>query len=295
MKHHKTLIISTLVSASLIGGPALLQAQVANPNWGLSSPQVQAQQGAVANEPANFSSLPQKVQNTIRSQAGQTPITSVTQGTMGTPAYQVGFQQNGKLAILQMAPNGSVLNRGPQQTIQVHLTNPRQISFNQLPAAVQSTVARYGGTQTVGATYQGTWNGSVYQANLQNGQRVVVARDGSLLPSGTLNEAAGAPITTQPNIQYPAQTVPAQPQVAPVPGNVTTPTTGAGTMSFKDLPWTVQKPMLDQSGWASIPQVSQTTLQDGRTAYTATYQSGGRSYQITVDQNGNVISNQPIQ
>jgi hypothetical protein len=230
-----------------------------------------------------FEQLPANVQQALRAQAGQGVIASVQQGNYSGTAYRVQFVQNGATRTLQYSANGAELS-GEGGLITSTLTDARPIAFRQLPDAVRNAVSAQATGGQITSVMQGRWNAPVYDALVQlpgpQYQHVVVTRSGGLLQPMEVNEAAGASAPAPPVPQVNAGESAATAVGEPVSGN----------LSFKDLGWSVQKPMLDRTGYAHIDTVQQLKLPDGRLAYRGLYSKNNQQYQITVAQDGSVVS-----
>ncbi len=159
------------------------------------------------------------------------------------------------------------------------LNDARTIRFQQLPAIVQQSVLAEAAGGDITSVVQGIYRGPVYDALIQapgsSSQHVIVTESGGLLQGATVNEAAGANVPANSNAAAAAST-----QTGQVTGN----------LAFQDLGWSVQKPMLDRTGYAHIDIVQQITNPDGRVGYRGLYMKDNQQYQITVAQDGSVIS-----
>jgi hypothetical protein len=229
-----------------------------------------------------FQQLPANVQQAIRQQAGQGVVSSVQEGVYSGRAYRVTFAQNGALRTLQFTGNGAELS-GDGGLITAPLTDARIISYQQLPAPVQNALAAQAAGAAVTSLMAGTFRAPVYDALVQlpgpSYQHVVVTQSGGVLQPIMINEAAGAS-APPPIPDVDAANVGGSPVGQPVGGN----------LSFKDLGWSIQKPMLDRTSYAHIDTVQQLKLPDGRTAYRGLYTRDNQQYQVTVAQDGTVIS-----
>ncbi|MDB6059248.1 MAG: hypothetical protein JWO95_3092 [Verrucomicrobiales bacterium] len=269
----KNIIMSTVVGMGLLLPSTILQAQVVTTGGSiLGRPLAISGRTAV-----RFDQLPANVQQAIRAQAGNGVIASVQQGTYNGPAYRVTFTQNGAERSLQFTANGSVLS-GDGGLITSPLVNARTIAFQQLPTAVQQAVSAQASGGDITSVMQGRFQAPVYDALVQASgspsQHVIVTQSGGLVQGATVNEAAGASAPANANTGNAA----AQSEQV------------TGSLAFKDLGWSVQKPMLDRTGYAHIDNVQQMTMPDGRVGYRGTYTKNGQQYQITVAQDGNVLS-----
>jgi hypothetical protein len=243
--------------------------------------------GSVAGRPlaisgktsVRFDQLPGNVQQAIRAQAGNGVIANVQQGTYNGPAYVVTFTQNGAVRTLQFTSNGSLLS-GDGGMITSPLVNARPITFQQLPAAVRQSISAQAAGGDVTSVMQGRYQAPVYDALVQApgsaAQHIVVTQSGGLVQGATINEAAGA--------AAPSSSDAAAAAASTQTGQIT------GSLAFKDLGWTVQKPMLDRTGYAHIDNVQQMTMPDGRVGYRGLYTKDNQQHQITVAQDGSVIS-----
>jgi hypothetical protein len=219
-----------------------------------------------------FEQLPPNVKQVIRSQAGPGVVAYVARGLYSGTGYSVTFAQTGGIRTLQFTSNGSLLS-GDGGLITSPLINARTFSFEQLPRALQDAVMAQAAGGAVTSVMRGTYRAPVYDALVQppgsSPQHVVVTPSGGLLQGSTINEAAGA--------------------AAPVGGTPVNAAAVSGTLSFQDLGWSVQKPMLDRSGYAHIETVQQMILPDGRIAYRGFYTRDNQQYEVTVAQDGTVI------
>jgi hypothetical protein len=271
--------LTTVIGAALIAGTLSGTAQVITTGGSvLGRPLAITGRTAV-----RFDQLPANVQTVIRQQAGSGVVASVTEGTYSGPAYRITFIRNGVERALQFTANGAPLS-GDGGLITTPLSDARPITYQQLPAAVQNAAAAQAASGEVTSVMQGHWRAPVYDALVQvpgsTSQHIVITQSGGLLQPSTINEAAGAtapaPVVPEVNASASANT-----QVGQAVG---------GDLAFKDLGWSVQKPMLDRTGYAHIDKVQQLKLQDGRLAYRGFYMKDNQQYQITVAQDGTLIS-----
>jgi hypothetical protein len=230
-----------------------------------------------------FDQLPPNVQQVIRSQASGGVVANVTAGTYSGRAYRVTLNQNGGQQTLQFTANGAQLS-GDGGLITAPLNNARPITFQQLPANIQDAVAAQAQAGAVTSVMQGTFDAPVYdalvQAPGQSPRHLIVTQSGGLLQPIAVNEAAGANNNAPPIPEVNASDTANIPVGQPVAGN----------LAFKDLGWSVQRPMLDRSHYAHIDTVEQLKLPDGRIAYRGLYDRNNQQYQVTVAQDGTVIS-----
>lgn len=273
----KKIFVASIVGLGLLLPTAGLQAQVITTGGSvLGRPLAITGRSAVA-----FNQLPPNAQQTIRSQAGNGVIATVEQGVYTGPAYRVTFVQNGGTQSLLFTSNGSQIS-GDGGLITSTLNNARPIQFQRLPRAVQDAVMAQAAGGNITEVSEGRYRAPVYDALVQapgmNPQHVIVTASGGLLQGGTINEAAGAAVPNAPLNSNAAQAANTR------TGEVT------GSMAFKDLGWTVQQPMLNRTGYAHIETVQQLSLPDGRTAYRGLYTKNAQQYQITVAQDGSIVS-----
>lgn len=230
-----------------------------------------------------FEQLPANVQQAIQQQAGQGVVSTVQQGVYSGAAYRVTFTQNGAVRTLQFTANGAELS-GDGGLITAPLTDARTITYRQLPPAVQNTLAAQVPGAEVTSVMEGRFRAPVYDALVQlpgpSYQHIVVTRSGGVLQPMAINEAAGATVPAPPIPNVDAAAVAASPIGQPV----------SGTLAFKDLGWSVQKPMLDRTGYAHIDSVQELKMPDGRLGYRGLYMKDNQQYQVTVAQDGTVIS-----
>jgi len=234
-----------------------------------------------------FQQLPANVQQTIQSQAGGGVVAYVEHGVYSGRGYAVTFVKYGGRITLQFTENGSELS-GDGGLIVDPLTDARTISFQELPPAIQETVTAQAAGGQVTFVASGTYHAPVYDALVQppgsSPQHVVVTPSGGLLQGvkglsgAVVNEAAGAS-TLGPPLNSDAAQAAATPT-----GQIT------GALSFESLGWTVQRTMLDRSSSGHIDTVQQLSLPDGRTAYRGFYTRDSQRHQVTVAQDGTVVS-----
>lgn len=273
----KKIFVVSAVGLGLLLPFSQLQAQVVTTGGSvLGRPLAITGRSAVA-----FNQLPPNAQQTIRSQAGNGVIASVEQGVYSGPGYRVTFNQNGAIRTVQFTSNGSVMS-GDGGLITSTLNDARAMQFQQLPAPVRDAVMAQAAGGSITLVERGRFRAPVYDALVQapgaGPQHVIVTASGGLLQGATVNEAAGAAAPGAPVNSI-------APQAAnTVTGQVT------GNMAFQDLGWTVQQPMLNRTGYAHITTVQQMSLPDGRVAYRGLYDKNGQQYQITVAQDGSVVS-----
>jgi hypothetical protein len=273
----KRIFISGIAAIALAGVSQVASAQVVT-----TGGSVLGQPLAISGRsPVRFEQLPANVQQAIRQQAGGGVVANVHQAVYSGVGYRVTFMQNGAVRTAQFTANGSELS-GDGGLITEPLTDARAIRYQQLPAPVQNAVATLAAGGDVTSVMRGTFRAPVYDALVQlpgqSAQHLIVTQSGGLVQPMTINEAAGAAAPAPP-IPNAAQTAGSQ-VGQPVSGN----------LAFKDLGWSVQKPMLDRTGYAHIDTVQQIKLPDGRLAYRGLYMKDNQQYQITVAQDGSVIS-----
>jgi len=286
MRH---LIISGIVGAGLLTGSAgLSYAQYQYDEFNSTDTQsMQSKDTAsgglslMSRQHVNFNQLPAGVRRSIRAQAGEAPIKAVDKGTWRGTAYQVSFNRNGSPVELQVAENGTILNGNARNQAKVALSNVQELTYDQLPPAVQDVISQRAGAAQIESIEQGTWRGTVYEAqvNKPGMSRILVAEDGSLLRQPAFSESAGAQAGAQGGAQHQGMTREFR---------------GGTEMAFKDLPWPVQKSMLDRSGSAHIETVRKITLADGRTVYHAVFPKDNKRHAISVAQDGTVVSERDL-
>jgi len=275
----KRVFIGSMVSLALASSPLLLSGQVITTGGSvLGRPLAITGRSSV-----QFAQLPPNVQQVIRQQAPQGVVSTVQQGVYSGRSYRVGFMLNGARRTLQFTANGAQLS-GDGGLITQPMSDARTIRYQQLPAAVQNVLAAEVPGAEITSVEQGTFRAPVYDALVQlpgpSYQHVVVTQSGGLLERMPINEAAGAAAPAPPVPNVDAAAVAASPVGEPVSGN----------MAFKDLGWSVQKPMLDRTGYAHIDSVQMLKLPDGSMGYRGLYTKDNQQYQITVRQDGTLIS-----
>ncbi|MGZ5543901.1 MAG: hypothetical protein ACXWIU_04440, partial [Limisphaerales bacterium] len=242
----KKIFVSSVVGLGLLLPCVRLQAQVITIGGSVLGRPV----AITGRASVRFEQLPPNVQQTIRSQAGGGVVAGVERGTYSGPAYRVTFVQYGGVRTLQFTSNGSVLS-GDGGLIADPLNDARTIRFQQLPAAVRQSVVAEAAGGEITSVDQGIYRGPVYDALVQapgsSPQHVIVTQSGGLLQGATVNESAGANVPANSDAAAAARTQ---------TGQIT------GTLAFQDLGWSVQKPMLDRTGYAHIDTVQQITNPD---------------------------------
>lgn len=240
-----------------------------------------------------FSELPPNAQQMIQAQAGGGVIAYVQQGLYTGPGYGVSFMKNGGVQTLQFTENGLQLS-GYGGLVVSPVSNLESIQLQQLPPAVQNSAKAIAGDGYITFAVRGVYSAPVFDALVQppgaSSQHVVVTPSGGLLQGVTANEtAAVAPqaVVTEPAganaPSAPLNSDAARAAATPV-GQVT------GTLSFQDLSWTAQQPMLNRSSYAHIDTVQMLALPGGGIGYRGIYTRNGQQYQVTVAQDGTVIS-----
>jgi len=144
-----------------------------------------------------FSQLPQAVQRTIRTETKNGPVGKIQQLSQnGSVVYEVFFNEpNGQQKIVYLNPDGSYVQNSGSLTTGSRVTHSwdalgtgsaamtqpllstRQVSFSQLPAAVQNTIKTQAGQTLIENIQQGQLNGqTVYQAAINRNGRIVQLR-----------------------------------------------------------------------------------------------------------------------
>jgi uncharacterized membrane protein YkoI len=212
--------------------------------------------GQAAKPIVNWSEVPAAVQNAIREPKGDARITEYNRKmSNGQLVYHFGFDKNGQHVLLDIAENGTILKDNINTK-----SGLTKVEWSNVPPAVRRAVDAQKGNAPVQQMETDVVNGqTIYRfAFMKNGmlQEVSFYADGS----STLNAA---------------------PAVAATPAS--------GSLLFKDLPWTVQKPMLDQTGYANIERVDKISM-NGKTVYVGHYTKDGRTHQIRVAEDGTIVT-----
>jgi hypothetical protein len=161
-----------------------------------------------------LATLPQQAQNTLLRYAGPNGISLVQQGSVnGQTVYEAQLHPNGQMIALRVTPTGAILNdqvddqflaqysRNPNYAVgqapagqtggsfdvNRPLVNTVPVQFNQLPAAVQTTINGQANGAPINSIAQGMLNGRpAYDVTFVQGGRQVtlrVGQDGSVLGS----------------------------------------------------------------------------------------------------------------
>lgn len=207
-----------------------------------------------------WNDAPPAVKKTVRAHMGTEVASDYDkQSYNGETVYHFAFQHAGQNVDMNVAENGALLKNDIR-------TNGKGLTpeeWNALPARVTQAAEAQKGGATIERFQKIRENGVfVYHFNFRRGGR---------MSEIALNEDGSA---------FAGAVAAAQPQTA---------VAGSAMVPFKDLPWTVQKPMLDQSSYAKIEQVER-TVANGRTVYVANYQKDGRNHQIRVADDGTILS-----
>ena len=213
---------------------------------------------ALSSSAANWKDAPAAVQKTVREHMGDAVASDYNkQSYNGQTVYHFAFQHAGQNIDMNIAENGALL----KNDIRTNSKGLTPEEWKAVPARVTQAIQTQKGNSTIERFQKIRENNAfVYHFHfLRNGQMTDLAfnQDGSALA----NAVASQPVAS-----------------------------GNATLAFKDLPWTVQKPMLDQSSYAKIEQVEKIVV-DGRAVYVANYQKDGQNYQIRVADNGSVLNN----
>lgn len=226
--------------------------------------------------PVRLADVPSTVRKTIDAQKGTSQVTTIDRRQSGTDnTYDVEFVSNTHVNHLVIGTDGSIIqdSRKPDSykaavTTQGGFNGVRRIKgeavdWSKIPQPVVQTLRGQKGTTKLDSYSQQVVNGrTIYTfAYMKNGQEtyVNIADDGSFI--GTSAVAASSVATATPS---------------------------SGLM-FKDLPWTVQKPMLDQTGYANMTDVQKIT-ENGSTVYVGTYSADGQTRHIKVNDQGAVVN-----
>ncbi len=232
-----------------------------------------------------ISQVPAEVQRMIRDQAGAGgTVQTVTKGQWnGETVYQAIIVQNGRSRPVQIAANGTILNRafGAQAPARtggaaanssadvVALTGATKIQISQVPAEVQRILRDQAQGGTIQTVTKGTWNGQpVYQAEIvSNGttRQVQVEENGTIL-----NKSQGA---TRREVRE----------------RNLVPLTGSTAIDINQVPAEVQRILRDQAQGANIQSVAKGQW-NGQTVYQATIDQNGKTRQVQVEQNGTILN-----
>ncbi|MDB6130663.1 MAG: hypothetical protein JWM04_1770 [Verrucomicrobiales bacterium] len=229
--------------------------------------------------PVRLADVPATVRKTIDSQKGSSQVTTIDRRQSGTVStYDVEFVSNTHVNHLVIGTDGSIIqdSRKPDSYKAVVTTqggfngvrriNGEAVDWSKIPQPVVKTLRSQKGTTKLDSYSQQVVNGrTIYTfAYMKSGQEtyVNIADDGSFIGTSAVAASSVASAAT------------------------TTPSSG---LLFKDLPWTVQKPMLDQTGYANMTDVQKLT-ENGTTVYVGTYLKDGQTQRIKVNDQGAVVS-----
>jgi uncharacterized membrane protein YkoI len=263
---------------------------------------------------------PQAVQETVTQMTHGAPVEDFERGMAnGRTVYEAAFKRNGQNTELQVYDDGSLVRRFPfnegrgsrastsaatSQTFNgpryagladknQSLSNLKDLSLNQAPAPVQSTVNYMASGARITGFESGTWNGrTVYDAQYtQNGKFVElqVLEDGSILPRD--------PATVT------GSTTPAVPSKAPWRqtllnevgnrlGLNSSPSASATSLSLSQTPAAVQQTVNQATKGAAIQSLQQEQW-NGRTVYSADFQQNSQNMRLQVLDDGSILNMGP--
>jgi hypothetical protein len=210
--------------------------------------------------------MPDPARRAFRNQSGDAPIKMLDQCTLNGSVYQVTFERHNQPMELEVSADGFVLSNNARRGFRDHLSSAREVSYDRLPQAVQDVISREVGRGEITSLRRGNWQGTIYAAKVDRRgfENVFVTEDGMILSGLPLNEAAGAAAEWR----------------------------GRTEVSFKDLPWPVQKAMLDRSGYAHFEFVEKFTADGGRVSYRAIYPRNNDRFELRVSDQGAILGEQ---
>jgi uncharacterized membrane protein YkoI len=212
--------------------------------------------GQAAKPIVNWSEVPAAVQNAIREPKGDARITEYNRKmSNGRLVYHFGFDKDGQHVVLDIAENGTILKDNISSN-----SGLTKVEWRDVPLAVRQAVDAQKGNAPV----------QQMETDLVHGRTIYHF---SFMKNGVLQEVSF--------YADGSSTLPVAPTVAATPAS--------GPLLFKDLPWTVQKPMLDQTGYANIERVDKVSM-NGKTVYVGHYTKDGRVQQIRVAEDGTIVS-----
>lgn len=271
-----------------------------------------------------LSQAPQSVQDTITRMSHGAQIEDLERGySNGRSVYEAAFKRNGQNTELQVYDDGSLVRRFPfndsnrsvgsaaqSQTSSGFsqpryagladknqaLSNLKDLSLNQAPAAVQSTVNYMANGSRITVFRSGAWNGrTVYDAQYtQNGKfnELQVLEDGSILPRDPSTIVGSTTPAATPQQQS------ARESFWNRLGNrlglgadsaANTPTTG---MSLSQTPVAVQQTVNQATRGVAIQSLQQEQW-NGRTVYDAAFQQNGQNMRLQVLDDGSILNMGP--
>jgi uncharacterized membrane protein YkoI len=234
-----------------------------------NDPNFAAQPESLQTRKLRLSDLPATVQNTIRTQAGDSPVDDINQTSHnGRTVYEVEFQRSGRNQEVHIAGDGTLLPLEPRQLI----AGDRKMTFVDLPSTVQRAVQNEVGTGKINLVERKVRRGrTLYQVTYsRNGQQrdLFVTESGTVIRSGLSPDAiagqSSAPVVLR----------------------------NARKVTFSELPASVQNTIRAQAAGAPIEDIDQGTL-NGRAAYQAAFKRDGRHTELTVAEDGSVVSGAP--
>ena len=251
--------------------------------------------------PISLSDAPRAVQAAIYTQIPNAPIDSVQRRTWnGRTFYEVAYQENGQARTFRVDENGKPLQNFPgaqwqpqfgTASMNVGLTSPEKIEFNNAPRNVQRTVNYVANGAPIESIYSGKWNGrTVYSSTFQrNGEtiRLQTFDDGSIVTKtpGVTVASATAPVAKKQSFFDKAADL--------LTGGGTTSSQSTATgLSLADTPQAVQQ-TINQSAKGAALQSLQRSNWKGRTLYEASFQQNGQNMKMQVLDDGSVLSMAP--
>ena len=164
----------------------------------------------LSSQTVQLTQVPQRVQNVIQTELKNGPVSQILQlpNPSGTGVmFEVFFAEpSGRQKIIYLNPNGSYVQSGnsnvASQTtpgsstfLSQPLPNPSELSFSQLPAAVQNSFRSEAGSSAIQNIEMGQWNGqTVYQANINKDGQLVQMRvnpNGAILGTSAAQSTPG--------------------------------------------------------------------------------------------------------
>ena len=219
---------------------------------------------------SQFNDLPPAVQKAVKEQAPNGLVDKITTETKdGQLVYKIKFKDEGLNPALWVTADGNVLKSDISREKAYGATgNPndvssgsdRDLTFTQLPAAVQKTVRAQEPNAPIASIHKRTKDGQVwYDVSFKEkglNPKITVAEDGTLIKG----ESKGLTIDR---------------------GTAT-------NLKFEDLPIAVRKSVRERMPEAQIASIDKDT-KDGRIVYDISFEEPGKNPKMRVAEDGTVV------
>ncbi len=234
---------------------------------------------AAVSQRVTLDDLPGPARATAEREAAGAVIEEIDQITQnGRTFYEVTFNRevvhtaNGSRREMLVASDGAVLRNRDVTVISpstIVLSGARKVTFAELPARVQDTVRHQAGAAAIDRIEEGQWNERTTYLVVfyRNGERqeLVVGDDGSIVATPARAVISAGTLESRAPLRY------------------------ARTVTFHELPASVQRTLRREAGSARIGLIQRGTIA-GQPAYQASFTKNRRPTEVRVAENGSIIS-----